>query len=488
MKKCFVFIILIGLFFDVCSQENVLKPKESYIYANLRDTNSVKRNEKGLVSLNKSVTDIFNQFNVTSFRYAFPKVNNAYLKQTAVIECECDAEKLIMSLESKVPDFFYDIYQSKAEDEPMYVPSDDMWNNYYSDDSRSWLWHLPKIQADKAWDITKGSSDINIAIFDCGFDITNPELVNKINPPYNPHTGNPFTPNTNDHGTRCAGSAAAETDGGGGLAAIGFNTNLIAYDYPSSLEALVYNAVFEMDADVITFSWFGSTSASTTMKLLVKEALDRGTVIVRAAGNKQSDSDNQAFPFAHQVDERIIIVGATDKNDNHTTPYPNGETYANYPEIDICAPGYEIMVTISTLNADGTTNTWPYYGFQGGTSISAPIVAGVCALLKSIDKNLTPAEIQHIIKVTADPIADAHLYPGQVGAGRINAYKAVRMACKTTNFINRTVSTNQTSTGCDIYVKNVVVNNNAKLILDAIHETTIDGPFEIQLGSELEIR
>lgn len=73
-------------------------------------------------------------------------------------------------------------------------------------------------------------------------------------------------------------------------------------------------------------------------------------------------------------------------------------------------------------------NPWPYYGSFQGTSFATPIVAGVCALMKSVNSSLTPWAIQDIIKMTADPVNDAYLYPGLVGAGRINAYKAVKVA------------------------------------------------------------
>lgn len=58
----------------------------------------------------------------------------------------------------------------------------------------------------------------------------------------------------------------------------------------------------------------------------------------------------------------------------------------------------------------------------------------------------------------------------------------------TVNFTNQTVTTNTTVTGCDIYIKTVTVTNNKKLTIDAMNEVTIDDNFEVQLGSELEIK
>jgi hypothetical protein len=118
-----------------------------------------------------------------------------------------------------------------------------------------------------------------------------------------------------------------------------------------------------MNADVISYSWMASNiSTSNISRLMIKEFLDHGTVIVRAAGNTQGISDDDMHPFAHDVDERIIIVSGTDKNDNHTNPN-GGDTQANFSEVDICSPGYGVM---GAHRYDNGTNTWPYYGEYGG--------------------------------------------------------------------------------------------------------------------------
>jgi subtilisin family serine protease len=381
---------------------------------------------------------------------------------------------------------FSDIEYTQDLGYPEYNPSDAIWDQT-NPDGTPVLWHLNKIEADEAWDITKGSSNITVAIIDQGFDISHPDLVNKITSTVDSRTGNPFGYTTEYHGTFVASCAGAETDGGGQLASVGFNTMLSFYDYNISAADIAYYASFDEGADVISYSWGGLTSATIREKLLVQEVLDNGTVIVRSAGNKQSDSDNNRFPFAYQVDNRIIIVSATDKNDNHTNP-TGGTTYANYPQVSVCSPGYSIMGAIR-YNSGSVTNP---YMIRSGTSYATPIVAGVCALLKSINKNLTPAEIKNIIQTTVDPVADAYLYPGTIGTGRVNAYNAVQAACATTsssiNFTNQTVNTNTTVVSCgDINVQNVTVTNNAKLTLDAVGTTTIAGDFSILLGAQLEV-
>ncbi|MDR0763306.1 MAG: hypothetical protein LBF01_02270, partial [Bacteroidales bacterium] len=79
-------------------------------------------------------------------------------------------------------------------------------------------------------------------------------------------------------------------------------------------------------------------------------------------------------------------------------------------------------------------------------------------------------------------------YPGTIGTGRVNAYKAVLAIC-TTNFTNQNVTSNTVITSCgDINVQNVTVTNGAKLTLDAAGETIIQSNFEVQFGSQLEIK
>jgi subtilisin family serine protease len=481
MKKLFCIIIFnlsLALGF---SQEY------GYLLVNIIDADkTVISNEKGqLINNDKKLDNAFKDFKVFSYKYAYPKAKNEYLRKFASIECNCDVEELATFLKENYSTTFSDIEYAQDLGHPDYNPSDPMWYQT-NPDGTPVLWHLNKIEADESWDITKGSSNITVAIIDQGFDISHPDLANKTLSTTDPRTGNPFGYTTEYHGTFCASFAGAETDGGGQLASVGFNTMLWLYDYNISAADIAYYASFDKGADVISFSWYSSTPATAREKLLVQEVLDNGTVIVRSAGNSQCDSDNNRFPFAYQVDSRIIIVSATDKNDNHTNP--SGTTFANYPEVSVCAPGYNVMGAIR-YNNGSVTNP---YAIGSGTSYATPIVAGVCALLKSINKNLTPAQIKNIIQTTTDPVADAYLYPGTIGTGRVNAYKAVQAAvCSTTtvNFTNQTVSTDTTVTSCgDIYVQDVTVTNGATLTLDAFGEVTLGSNVEVQLGSELDIK
>ena len=400
----------------------------------------------------------------------------------------------VISALTNMPKIVSDI-DEKSEPVSTFVPSDYM---YYlttqNPNTESWLWHLKKIDAEKAWDITKGEGT-KVAVVDTWFDVNHPDLKTKFIYDYDPKTKVSFRNQKKiaelSHGTETSGSVGAQTNGGGQLASIGFNTKLIGYEWTNGVNKAHHASLVE-NVDVISISWYHrDNSISDEEKCEIKEILDNGTIIVAAAGNYlESGQANKPFaPFSPLIDDRIICVTSTDYQDKHQYFDSDGneKTHAHYPSVTICAPGYNIMVAMPTINADGTENEWPYYGFARGTSSAAPIVAGVCALMKSVNPKLTPKEAKKILMQTADPVADAAKFPNGVGAGRVNAYKAVK-AAGTRNFTNSTLSGNRNlSAGYGFNLKNAKIGTNSNIKLTARCEVNIDGTFEVPLGSEFTI-
>ena len=387
----------------------------------------------------------------------------------------------------------------------LYDPSDPMWYINY-DDGLPWLWHLKKIQADLAWDITKGDPSIRIAILDTWFDINHPDLYNQLLYQYDPYDNQPFYSSNlkNNHGTKVASYVAAETDGGGGLASVGFNCKIIPYKHGGSSSLFLQraqHASLVMNADIITSSagvWHCPKNLDFNIYegIAVREILNNGTVIVMPAGNGKGTHCMDTINNQHQpwrplhpyYDERIIIVTSTDRDDNHT--YYNqsaneDQTHSHYPYVDICAPGYNTMGASGTLLDDGTPDPWPYYGFSTGTSFSTPIVAGVCGLIKSINKCFTPEDIQYIIKTTADPVADGIYYPGQLGAGRINAYNAVQMALTYLNDIS--INTSQYWAYPRNIYSNVIIESGTTLSITSTVKLANNCKITVQPGAKLII-
>ena len=268
-----------------------------------------------------------------------------------------------------------------------------------------------------------------------------------------------------------------------------------------------HHASFVMNADVVTSSagpFYCNRPFNTIHQAIIRDILDNGTVIVMPAGNGWNGThcaENgvlaPVFPLHPRYDDRIIIVSSTDRNDYHTFINPDNGidgTHSHFSYVDITAPGFGMLGAWSTLNHDGTPSESPYTRRATGTSFATPIVAGVVALIRSINPNLTPREVKDIIKATADPIADAHLFPGLVGAGRVNAYRAVRAVCEITaptiNLINQPpITADKTIISCGtINVQNVTVTNNARLELQAVDRISISGGFSIQPGASFRIR
>lgn len=385
----------------------------------------------------------------------------------------------------------------KKQSVSSYVPKDYMYTlTNQNPNTSSWLWHLKIIDAERAWDITKGDGTI-VAVIDDWFDVNHPDLKNKFIYDYDPKTNVSFRNKQkiadNTHGTHTSSCVGAQTDGGGQLASIGFNTKLIGYTKIDRLGvSKAHHAALQKKADVISISWYypGVSTVSNDERLLIKEILDNGTIIVASAGNYLTSGTRNSpiYPFSPLIDDRIICVTSTDYQDKHQyfDSYGKEGTHAHYPSVTICAPGYDVMVAKPTINKDGSSEIWPYFGGGNGTSFATPIVAGVCALMKSINPKLTPAQAKKILKETADPVADAAKFPNGVGAGRVNAYKAVK-AAGTRTYTNTVFGNRNLSAGYGFNFKNVKISSNSNVKLTARCEVNIDGTFEVPLGSEFTI-
>jgi subtilisin family serine protease len=282
------------------------------------------------------------------------------------------------------------------------------------------------IKAPNAWDETKGSENILIALIDTGVDFNHPDLKNKINSSGRDFVNNDFdATDDNGHGTVIAGILGAETNNKEGMAGVVWNCKIMPVKsmdedgsgyYSWIIEGIIW--AVENGASVINLS-LGGDVADQSLESAVKYAFDEGVVIAAAAGN---DSDSVLYPAAY--DAYCLAVAATNYNDERME-------WSNFgPEVDVAAPGMWILSTAPTWYP-GQVPPWEEgdlpYGFWGGTSMAVAHVTGLAALIKNIKPWLSASEIMSVIRYSADDVNSSE-YPGEdefIGYGRINMEKAL---------------------------------------------------------------
>ena len=372
------------------------------------------------------------------------------------------------------------------------------------------------INVENAWNITTGSPNIRVAVFDHGFDLEHSDLKNNVH-------GSGYDITTNSipsiirgvHGTPCAGIIGAIRNNTIGIAGVAPTSKLISistqytYDTPQQY-ASGFQWAWKNGADIISCSW-GGGSPSDYINNAIADALTlgrngKGTVIVFASGNTNT---NVMYPA--NSNPAIIAVGAISPCGERKSPTSCdgnndwlGSCYG--PQLDVVAPGTNIPVTDNRVSPEYVANNDYFLNFWG-TSAACPHVAGIAALILSVNPELTAIEVSNIIESTAQKVNEysssnpsGYVYSikserangtwnNEMGYGLVDAYAAVQAAsCTTVNFTNQIVTTQKIVFGCDINVQNITVQNNAKLTLDAANVTTINGPFEIKQGSQLEIK
>lgn len=324
-------------------------------------------------------------------------------------------------------------------------------------------WAHRRIELDDAWKRTLGSDSIVIGFIDTGIDYRHPDLVQSLwinsgedhnrNGTIEPwptvefrasvrgdfdgvdNDGNGYiddvvgfdfvdqtTPNVGDwtgrdgnpfdehgHGTTIAGVMSAARDNAIGIAGVAPRSPLMtlrAFDASGNAEdddvaaAIVYAAMNRVR--VLNLS-FGDVFYSPLMHDAIRFAVARGVVVVASAGNEGSGDPH--YPSSYP---EVIAVSMTDSNDlrNELSNYGS--------QISVAAPGVEVLSTAVDSS----------YRLAGGTSISAPYVAGIAALVLSLHPTWSPEEVRGVIELSADDRGIAG-WDEFYGAGRVNARRAL---------------------------------------------------------------
>lgn len=299
-------------------------------------------------------------------------------------------------------------------------------------------WHWTKTNFPAAWDITRSSSAIRIAVIDSEFDTEHSDLKTKLATGKNFDSGSSeyLTTNVrgtdpnNTHGSHVAGLIGAVTDNGVGVSGACFDCTVIPFKIGTNgvvggapnvdakfvadlTEALV--AAGQSDAVAINMS-LGTTRDHAPLREAVAFARNAGKVVVASAGNSQQQQPGVPnYPAAYPG---VIAVAATMPDDSIAPFSTNGDF------VDIAAPGHPIL---STWDSRLTGSHGAGYNAISGTSMSSPIVAGLVGLVKSVRSDLTPDEVEAVITGSAVDLGASGRDP-IFGAGRINAVAALRAA------------------------------------------------------------
>jgi hypothetical protein len=304
-------------------------------------------------------------------------------------------------------------------------------------------WYLPKTHVPEAWDYTKGSGSVTVAVVDTGIHASHIELNDgRVVEGFNVLTNQIIPANSNSddngHGTSVAGVIGAIPNNAKGLAGINWNIRLmpikaLASDGTGDLSAVSAGIVWATDhgANIVNLSLGGAGfAADATLSNAIAYAYNHGVLIVSAAGNDLADhglnlDSSTVYPICADNGRNMVLgVAATDSNDLKAD-------FSNFGHncVDISAPGQRILTTAFLPN--NPSDNVLIYG--SGTSLATPVVSGIAALLKSFNPNLSNVDLQNILMKTADPIDALNQINclggscnGFLGSGRINALSAIK--------------------------------------------------------------
>lgn len=275
-------------------------------------------------------------------------------------------------------------------------------------------WHLNKVGAPVAWDRTLGAG-VTIAILDSGVDGTHPDLAPNLLPGYNFYDNNTNTADVCGHGTAVAGTAAASSNNGIGVAGIAGRASILpiriayfdtatssCYGYYSTIVSGITYAA-DRGARVVNVS-YGGLAASAAVQNAANYLRSKGGLLFVSAGN--NGVNENVTPTTS-----MTVVSATDVNDAITS----WSSYGSF--VTLSAPGAGLWST----SRGGIYQQW------SGTSFSSPLTAGVAALVMAANPSLDNLTVESLLHSTATDLGGAgrDMY---YGYGRINAGAAVAAA------------------------------------------------------------
>jgi hypothetical protein len=329
------------------------------------------------------------------------------------------------------------------------------------------------MRVDSAWTITSGNSNVIIAVNDTGIDTTHLDLIPNLLPGYDAYYNIPSAYSLFHHGTRCAGIVGAVKNNNLNIAGIASNSKILPIkiidnngniSYEATITGIIY--AYQHGAWLINNSY--EASATSSLNNAISDASQfgrngKGTLSLFASGN----TEGQMYGL-QASNEKIIVVGGISPCNQRKSPTSCdletswGSSYGT--NLSVVAPSVKIYTT-TTYN--GTT-------LFNGTSSACPNVAGIAALILSVDSNLTYSDVARIICRSAEKVG-SYTYTGtgpkglggwnnEMGYGKVNGYNAVKYATNT-YVINHTPLPANTEQITGNYTVNCVVRSYSSPII-----------------------
>ena len=385
-------------------------------------------------------------------------------------------------------------------------------SNCVSDASFHSQWGLPMINACEAWAYTKGNRSIRVAIVDEGVDVSHPEFsgVSFIHP-YDCYMNQEVLSTYGAHGTFVAGILAANHNSYQ-IAGVAPNITIIPISHNQDIrttlnmgENLASGISYAVShgADIINCSWGdkGGRYYDSIHSVLLEDALSqaltqgrngKGCIVVFASGNGGESGLRIDYPGRIIPDFLVVGSARSDGQRAYHTSY-RGDN------LDVLAPGKDIMSTI--LNNQ--------YETHFGTSLAAPHVSGIAALILSINPDLTREEVVNIIETTAQKVGILRYAPTEerpngkwneeMGYGLVDAYAAV-LAAQPKYIQNQTYQSGQEvyeyateiTAGYSVTDSkpygNVVLEAGSDVTLRGMDKVVLKSGFHAKAGSKLHIK
>ena len=452
--KSMSFVFLISLLFTTgLFSKNSYRKGELIIHLNSPITISLNRNSTPLTN-HTQINEIIHKYRVKRiYRLPFNVSNNIKYYYHIDFDCSKNIENLIEEIQNlpvviaAQPNYLFKLHSIS------------------NDSLIDYQWALRKINIADAWNIEPGDSNIIVAVLDAGVDLglsgnsPHPDLGSnllQINNKYGINiidsTQHPI--DYEGHGTHVSGIIGALINNNKGIAGAA-NCKLLNVKIVKDSVSLgekkitvenvalgIYKSI-ACGAKIINMCFGVDTSNTDQSKGLcdvldnaIEDAYNNGIVLVASIGNDGQDFSGlpdslQMYPAYYP---EVISVCAVDSNDYK---YANS-SYSNW--VDIAAPGgfggyYDDDDILSTtpryeVNHSSYAGWTSTYGYLCGTSMAAPYVSGLAALLLSYEPDLPPQVVRDLIKQTSDNIDNINSgqsWEGKLGAGRINAFSALQL-------------------------------------------------------------